>query len=129
MRHISIDPPYHCTRCAWRGRHSEAVHNRLTGYSCPRCRGDIAPSTVAETNEPATTPSHATAEEAFAALLHLLAAVCVGHIRWQPGTYGEQEARRCTKLARDVLLRSPYRVQARELRGPKPAAEESEAAP
>lgn len=105
---------YHCM-CGWRGKLAEAVHNRGSGDACPRCRGSISPLADLTTNE---------AEEA---LYQLLAACCVGHIRWPEGTRGESEARQALKRARLVLLKSRYSVQARELGEPGPAVPESEA--
>lgn len=107
---------YHCM-CGWRGPLAQAVHNRGAGDACPRCRGSLYPLT-----DPfvASTP----ASDALDALYQLLAACCVGHIRWPEGTRGEREARHALKQARHVLLKSSYRVQAAELGEPAPAGKE-----
>lgn len=109
---------YACTRCPWRGKFHEAAHSRLHGTTCPACRAELAPVTGDANTAP---------PDALDALFQLVAAVGVGHIRWPAGSRGEREAKQAVKRAREVLLRSRYRVQARDLGGPLPA--ESEPAP
>lgn len=110
--------PYACTRCDWRGPLTEAVHNRATGTACPRCRAPLA-----------TAASLTTHDDATDALFTLLAAVCAGHIRWSEGTRGHREARHAIKQAREVLLKSKWRVQTAELRPPADPATIEDALP
>lgn len=70
---------------------------------------------------PPRTLTSSTQDDALDALFTLLSAVCVGHIRWPEGTRGHREARHAIKQAREVLLRSKWRVQTAELRTPSAA--------